>query len=512
MARKLCGLFAVLALTVPTAVAADAHAQRRGGDARERSATVDLSALHNVQMNTDSAPPLPQNETTVAYDTYHPMRAVAAANDYVRQDIAIMRTNDGGKTWRTKHRLGRFTSDGSACGFDADPGLAFSDREGAFFLVMKCLDTSRGMEEVQLWKSVDDGATWTTTQHAAVAESNFNEKTGNLNRNQVYDKPGIAIDNSASSPHYGRVYVTYSKFHGKLIAFNPTQRADYCTAHIASTNSIPTTAPNESVWHHTAIVPDNPDGNGGGRSANDFVYPQVESDGTVDVTYVQESCNTFKASHLIFQKSMDGGKTFLSKGIRIDDPGQFAGPEPKHGLLPPSHFRVGMSPSFAINRRTGTLAYVYMNRINEERSGADISIQLSTDGGYHWSRMRYLSTRPDGRPAPNDQFFPWIDSDESGNFFAIWLDRRLDPENLRINTFQAESSNDGISWTNHRISTRSWNPDKGFYYDGGFIGDYIGVAASDRVIYPVWTDGRDSAYDETGIGETDVFTNVEIRS
>ena len=32
------------------------------------------------------------------------------------------------------------------------------------------------------------------------------------------------------------------------------------------------------------------------------------------------------------------------------------------------------------------------------------------------------------------------------------------------------------------------------------------------MIYPVWTDGRDSSIDQTGIGETDIFTNVEIRS
>jgi len=31
------------------------------------------------------------------------------------------------------------------------------------------------------------------------------------------------------------------------------------------------------------------------------------------------------------------------------------------------------------------------------------------------------------------------------------------------------------------------------------------------VIYPVWTDGRNSNIDRTGIGETDVFTDVEIQ-
>src|SRR5204863_8444279 len=35
---------------------------------------------NNVQMNDDSYPPLPQNETAVTYNTTHPQIAVAAAN------------------------------------------------------------------------------------------------------------------------------------------------------------------------------------------------------------------------------------------------------------------------------------------------------------------------------------------------------------------------------------------------------------------------------------------------
>ena len=30
-------------------------------------------------------------------------------------------------------------------------------------------------------------------------------------------------------------------------------------------------------------------------------------------------------------------------------------------------------------------------------------------------------------------------------------------------------------------------------------------------VYPVWTDGRNSAFKRTGIGETDIFTDVEKR-
>lgn len=53
-------------------------------------------------------------------------------------------------------------------------------------------------------------------------------------------------------------------------------------------------------------------------------------------------------------------------------------------------------------------------------------------------------------------------------------------------------------------------PDLGFFTSGAFIGDDNGIAASNWAIYPVWTDGRHNAIDQTGIGESDIFTNVEL--
>jgi hypothetical protein len=41
------------------------------------------------------------------------------------------------------------------------------------------------------------------------------------------------------------------------------------------------------------------------------------------------------------------------------------------------------------------------------------------------------------------------------------------------------------------------------------IGDYAGIPSSSKAIYPVWTDGRNTAFAQTGIGNTDIFTNVE---
>ena len=77
-------------------------------------------------------------------------------------------------------------------------------------------------------------------------------------------------------------------------------------------------------------------------------------------------------------------------------------------------------------------------------------------------------------------------------------------------SFEARSTDDGSTWKNVNISTTTWNPDLGFFKSGAFIGDYSGIAANDSVTYPTWTDGRHSNIANTGIGETDVFTDVEI--
>ena len=52
-------------------------------------------------MNTDSNPPLPQNETAVAVSLANPKIAVAAANDYVSGGNIVMRTTDGGRHWKS---------------------------------------------------------------------------------------------------------------------------------------------------------------------------------------------------------------------------------------------------------------------------------------------------------------------------------------------------------------------------------------------------------------------------
>jgi hypothetical protein len=475
--------------------------------AAQPSAAAPPSAAPNVQMNDDSNPPLPQNETAVAINLRDPLVAVAASNDYVSGGVAVMRTSDGGRHWRTTRISPQFGGTRDFC-TGGDPGVAYSRRDHAFYLTQLCFFRAQPFSEVQLYKSVDNGKTWTPGRQAAVAASNFDYATGTVDESIFNDKELVAVDNTPSSPHYGRIYVTYTKFH-----LLPSGASDFCPLQLSYTDSVPTFNPALTTFQHTAIQPDDPAANGVGSSANQFSVPQVERSGALDVGFVSEDCNDSFDPHLLFQKSTDGGSSFLPQAVQIDKPGQYAdfADAAKDDTIPPTAFRAPNTPSLAYSPRTGTLLYVYQNNVNRPASAADISYQLSKDGGLTWSDAKFLSTATGGVPARNDQFFPWAASDERGTFHVIWFDRRLDAANVNINTWQATSSDDGQSFATRRISTHDWNPNDGFFTSGAFIGDYNGLAASSRAVYPVWTDGRNDAIDTTGIGETDIFTNVEIR-
>ena len=110
-------------------------------------------------------------------------------------------------------------------------------------------------------------------------------------------------------------------------------------------------------------------------------------------------------------------------------------------------------------------------------------MSLSHDHGSTWSNPVPVSVEPNGKLAPHNQFFPWIAVDGNGTFQAIWLDRRTDPNNHDITTFQATSTDDGQTWHNFQIGRALWNPDEGFFTSGAFIGDYSGLAANTTAVY-----------------------------
>ena len=329
----------------------------------------------NVQMNDDSYPPMPQNETAVAYNVPNPEIAVAAANDYVSGGVVVMRTSDSGKHWASTRISPQFGGTRDFC-TGGDPGVAYSRRDSAFYISQLCFFRALPFSEVQVYKSVDDGQTWTPGRQAARAASNFDYTTGTVDESIFNDKELIAVDNNPSSPHYGRIYVTYTKFH-----LQPNGFSDYCPLQLSYTDAIPTQNPVLSTWSHTSVQPDNPGGNGTGASANQFSDPVVEKNGTLDIGFVSENCNDSVRPAPALPELDQRRADFLAERGADRQARPVRGLHRRRRAPTPSRPRPSgrrtpcPSPTA---RKTGTLLYVYQNNINRPTSQADISYQTSS--------------------------------------------------------------------------------------------------------------------------------------
>src|SRR5213593_669102 len=219
-----------------------ARGQNGAASASAKAGSKPHVAEANVQMNDDSYPPMPQNETAVAYNVTNPKIAVAAANDYVSGGVVVMRTSDSGRNWASTRISPQFAGTRDFCN-GGDPGVAYSRRDNAFYISQLCFFRALPFSEVQVYKSVDNGQTWTPGRQAARAASNFDYSTRTVDPSIFNDKELIAVDNTPSSPHYGRIYVTYTKFH-----IQPDGFSDYCPIQLSYTDSIPTNNPVLTTW------------------------------------------------------------------------------------------------------------------------------------------------------------------------------------------------------------------------------------------------------------------------
>jgi len=498
----------VRAYTDPGLQRAQAAAKFRSPSTEPASAA-SSGSLQNLKVNTDSNPPLPQNETQIVHSVFNDRIAVGAANDYINGGSQIYRTTNGGQSWTTQDRSSATLETGDFCGGGGDPALTYSRRDHAFYFAQLCFFRNFLPSEIEVIRSTDNGKTWTGSLTGSYPISNFSPKLGDYNPALFYDKEQITVDNNPSSPHYGRIYVTYIKFH-----IEPSGFSDYCPVQVAYTDNIDPNGDgdlSDAVWHHTGVVPDNPGGNGKGPSANQGAQPVVDNQGGLDISYMTEECNTSIDHGIFFKRSTDGGSSF-GPTKQINKPGQWADNPNPDDLLPGKKARIASSTSapLVFNPVDNSLNYIVQNNINRATSGADISFTKSTDYGNTWSNMTNVAVNGSGGPAPNDQFFPWMDVDPQGNLHAIWFDNRNAAKNVRIETFQGNAKIGGAVWHNKDISTKSWNPNSSFFGSGAFIGDYNGFSAGDGVMYPLWTDGRDTP--GAPLGQTDIWTNVELNT
>lgn len=447
----------------------------------------------------------PANEVTIAVDPTDPSNVVAASKDYTLGDDSACGPNrvwsglyvshDGGDTWN--HTLfdgyPGGPEDPALTGFECntDPVLAFADDGTLYFSGLAYGGEAANDEgEAQgsaIWvaSSEDAGETWSDAH--VVARS-----SGAM---VFHDKQWMAVGPDEN------VYVTWSAF--VFPGDNAPDPADVvdrgygaaCGAAFAVGATcftdqllVSRSGDGGETWSEpTVVVEDRP------KTIKQFSDPSVAPDGTVYVTWVEEEGED---GTVYLSSSTDGGRTW-TPGSPIMTRALIP------GTLPNSEFRMSTYPVTDVDRSHEDGHRLVTTWADVEDGDADVWYRESTDGGETWTEPVRVNEDETG----HSQFMPWVDVGPNGTVHVAWMDRRHDPDNRLVDVYHAAST-DGETFANAtRLTPTSFDGDEGFHQTGTpFIGDYIGLAASEDRAYVVWPDTRNA---DPANGERDgSFTRV----
>jgi hypothetical protein len=380
-------------------------------------------------------PDLPENEPSVAVNPLNPLTIIAVAHDYTVDGFALYRSFDGGASFS-------YTILPVTEGFDllSDPIIDFGLQNRCLISGLAANSTTNEASII-VFRSDDGGQSFlnSTVVSTEIGNGIFD------------DKEYLAIDKSPGSPFQGTAYISYTRFTN-----NGTQILLQKSENNGITWSVPVAI--------TPIIPDLP-----------FVQGSNITIGTNGEIYVGWIEGDFDNAIFRIRRSDDGGITFgplttLSNLGRV--------PDTLNSRVPAWGFRVPTFAFLAIDHsgcfNEGDFARVYAVWQDFRTGNAHILLAYSDDGGLTWS----TPVRAENSPENTQNFFPFITvSPTSGVVTVIYYTNRV--TNNLIDVFKSESIDQGLSFTDQRITDISFDPnaDDSFIPPGEsnsiFIGDYI---------------------------------------
>jgi hypothetical protein len=292
------------------------------------------------------------------------------------------------------------------------------------------------------------------------------------------DKQWMTADNSPSSPFFGRVYVTWTKFgaQGGQSSIN----ISHCGGDGAGNEEC-----DGAAWSRGGLV-NRPVAGGLVQES----FPATAPDGTLYVAFLQFQGgfgSTRPHAGIWVAKSTDGGATFTQR--RIAEIRQIPSPIPPPGSAANdgfNSFRTGTVPTIGVTSDGSVhLAWGEWNGTD-----ADVMYARSANGGETWSAPIRM-----GDVAAGHQFFPSLDVDGSAVHVA-WYDSRLDPGGTisALDVFYNRSTDAGATFApDERITDVSFDPNAVSRFPvfcAAFIGDYLDIDAVGGRVAAIWTDNR----------------------
>jgi len=385
------------------------------------------ASFPNIRISSDRYASYSKNEVAMAINPRNPDNIIVTSIP-----IFCYYTFDGGLSWEQKMVPSQYGSAG-------DPCVVFDRFGDAYFAHLVPMN-----DRIVIHKSKNGGQTWNVGTYAG------------LTHTKKPDKEWLTVD-MTDSPFKDRLYVAWTEF-DVYMSNNPDDSSRILFSYSDDLGQ---------SWSESVRVSDQ----GGDCTDKDGTVegavPAVGPDGTV---YVSWGGN----NRIMFDKSYDGGVTFGKDVFVTDQPGGW-------DITIPGLWRANGLPQTLCDTTDspyrGTIYIVWSDQRNGE-DNTDIFLIKSTDQGETWGDMVKVNTDT-GRA---HQFFPWATIDPAtGYLYIVFYDRRNHSGDT-TDVYVAKSTDGGASFVDYRVSMFPFVPEEEY-----FFGDYLGIAALNGKIYPVWT-------------------------
>lgn len=465
-------------------------ANRRVPSAADYTVTATAGAT-DTQLDCDSQ--APNNEPQIVVDPNDPLHMIASSNDYDSCCDEFYTTFDGGLTWAT----GNMGKEG-AKRTGSDPVTSIDPKSGnAIHASLNYRFTPAGESadgDVVASISMDGGLTWPKTVVVYDGEGADSDPTQVFN-----DKEWIVSDTNPASPHYGRTYLTWTRF--------LSHHAKYQESPIWESHS----DDGGLTWSYAQEISGNAPfctfqtkGPVGQCDEDQFSVPVVGPNGEVYVSFENgqnsaawETGKEIEDSYLVV-KSTDGGVTWSPPVDAVDmEDGIHDLPKNVDGRLTVNGYQLRLDSKGNMTiGPTGQLFLAFADNragthdVADPVSDMNVYMVTSTDGGATWSAPFGVDT------GPGDQWFPWADVNPiTGAVGVLYNDR--DPANPHFyNASLATDTAGGFVKT--VVSSAPSDPTNSLFFQANvvgckkcavFNGDYIGLDyGSDGKANMVWTD------------------------
>lgn len=375
-----------------------------------------------------------QIEPSIAIDPNNPKMMVAGSvlSDYYY-------STNGGKRWRS-HTLK------SKYGVYGDPVLMFDNFHRIYYFHLASYKETSHLDRIVCQSTAPKRCKKKT--FTAFDEGTFPAPDGE----KVQDKHWTVVH-----PETNEIYMTWTQFD----AYNSSEVKDSSLIMFSKSKD------QGKTWSNPLRISKFPGDCLDDDETVEGAVPAVGPNGELYVTWTGPK-------GLVFQKSLDGGETWLSEEKVLEK--QYGG----WALDIPGVYRANGLPILKCDLSNGpNRGTLYLNWCDQRNGETDTDSWLmkSSDGGNTWSKPMKVNQDE----SKHHQFFTWMTIDQTtGYLYFVYYDRREHQDNS-TEVYMSASRDGGKTFVDTKLSDSPFVPD-----DQTFFGDYLNIDAVDGKIRPIW--------------------------